>query len=500
MLHFKDPFWQSIVNQLRAPIPDDPLNECYHDGFDKLVDRADDLTSLANKNLHTFPFKDVKPCWFRLYTDASISKALKLIKDDWFLDEPSLLSESEQVQLDEIVSLLDMSLIMAGGLGREDMIHQMLEKLACIAKGDETVKRPSKKQRVRVSDMNGMPTAVKSLPDHDVSVPVPRFPVSRMHRPSMAEFSKFMRDEKSPVLLTGILDHWPALESWKQTLYWLEQTMGGRRLVPIEVGRSYTDDDWGQKIVPFREFLSQYILPRSANGAACEDMKTGYLAQHDLFRQIPALHKDIATPDYCFLDAPPAEPGTPVYLSKLKKGPGGDTSHPTTLPSLSCSGDNGHDGTSNEAEGDTEVHTNIWFGPPWTISPLHHDPYHNILCQVVGKKYIRLYSPTHSKALYPKSEAEPAPHTFGKPASDAREDVSQSTQGPHTIDMSNTSQIDVAAMEMSPHEDWDDVYPGISKVSYKECVLEAGQALYIPIGWWHYVRSCSVGISVSFWW
>jgi lysine-specific demethylase 8 len=69
-----------------------------------------------------------------------------------------------------------------------------------------------------------------------------------------------------------------------------------------------------------------------------------------------------------------------------------------------------------------------------------------------------------------------------------------------TIDMSNTSTIDVAAMEISPHEDWDEVYPGLSKVPYLECILEAGQALYIPIGWWHYVRSCSVGISVSFWW
>jgi lysine-specific demethylase 8 len=68
------------------------------------------------------------------------------------------------------------------------------------------------------------------------------------------------------------------------------------------------------------------------------------------------------------------------------------------------------------------------------------------------------------------------------------------------IDMSNTSQIDVAAMELSPAEDWDEVYPGISEVPYVECILEAGEALYMPVGWWHYVRSCSVGISVSFWW
>jgi lysine-specific demethylase 8 len=31
-------------------------------------------------------------------------------------------------------------------------------------------------------------------------------------------------------------------------------------------------------------------------------------------------------------------------------------------------------------------------------------------------------------------------------------------------------------------------------------VLEAGQMLFIPPGWWHYVRSTTVSFSVSFWW
>ena len=113
---------------------------------------------------------------------------------------------------------------------------------------------------------------------------------------------------------------------------------------------------------------------------------------------------------------------------------------------------------------------------------------------MVGTKYIRLYAPQESQRLQAMSATDPAPHLGDATAANPPENSAA------TIDMSNTSQIDVAAMELSPDEDWDDIYPGISKVPYIECVLAAGEALYIPIGWWHYVRSCSVGISVSYWW
>ncbi|KAG1666479.1 hypothetical protein FOA52_004861 [Chlamydomonas sp. UWO 241] len=120
-------------------------------------------------------------------------------------------------------------------------------------------------------------------------------------------------------------------------------------------------------------------------------------------------------------------------------------------------------------EGEVQA-TNAWFGPAGTVTPLHTDPHHNLLCQVVGAKYVRLYAPGCGPTL--------RPHTSGL--------------------TTNTSTLDLDA-HAGECEDYPG-FPGLTEARFQDCVLQPGQALFIPPGWWHYVRSLSASFSVSFWW
>ena len=382
-----------ILKELENPMDNDPLRRCGEQILAQIRTDPEAAQQLADDKLHVFPFKDVDVCWRRLYTDAGISKALKLIL------------EHSAGWLDEVVKQLDMILIMTGAPLREEMIERIFARL-------------QEQQPIQGRRMDTFETSSYKAPDIEYAVPRSGL--------SLSQFEKLLE----PHVIENSIQHWPAFEDrpWKSPSYLLDRTFGGSRLVPVEVGRSYTDEGWGQTILPFRDFLNQYV----------EGSKIGYLAQHNLFAQVPALRKDIAIPDFCYA-APPGD-ARALYGNDTKK---------LDEPLL-----------------------NAWFGPPGTISPLHTDPYHNILCQVVGKKYVRLYAPEQTPKLYPRGLEE-------------------------GIDMSNTSQVPVEKVEMNFEED---EYPLFGEAPYVETVLQEGDCLYIPVGWWHYVRALTVSFNVSFWW
>lgn len=106
---------------------------------------------------------------------------------------------------------------------------------------------------------------------------------------------------------------------------------------------------------------------------------------------------------------------------------------------------------------------NAWVGPAGTTSPLHTDPQENIFVQIVGRKAILLHSPSENDCLYP-------------------------TEGL----MSNTSQID------AEHPDFE-AFPRYASVKGQLAIVGPGDALFIPRGTWHFVKSLQPSWSLSFW-
>ena len=104
-----------------------------------------------------------------------------------------------------------------------------------------------------------------------------------------------------------------------------------------------------------------------------------------------------------------------------------------------------------------------WIGPEGTVTGFHYDSLHNLLAQVKGKKLVILVSPSDNKNMYVSDKFE-----YG----------------------AISSQVDINNYNEEKH-------PKFREAKYFSVVLEPGDVIYIPKGWWHYVRSLETSISIS---
>jgi hypothetical protein len=106
----------------------------------------------------------------------------------------------------------------------------------------------------------------------------------------------------------------------------------------------------------------------------------------------------------------------------------------------------------------------FWIGPAGTVTPLHCDYDDNIFAQIWGSKRIFLSPPQCDEFLYPR-EANAV--LFGSPFDPEAPDFDQ--------------------------------FPLARQAAMIECIVNPGELLYVPAGWYHQVRALTFSLSANRW-
>ena len=122
--------------------------------------------------------------------------------------------------------------------------------------------------------------------------------------------------------------------------------------------------------------------------------------------------------------------------------------------------------------------SNLWMGLAPTYTPLHRDPNPNLFLQLAGRKVVRLFPPDVGVLIF----------------EDAQENLGRSSSSIFRGDeMMHGEEKELLEQEVWQRVDGD-------RVGY-ETTLDHGEALFIPLGWWHSIKGVGKGVTASVnWW
>jgi hypothetical protein len=106
----------------------------------------------------------------------------------------------------------------------------------------------------------------------------------------------------------------------------------------------------------------------------------------------------------------------------------------------------------------------LWMGSGGNVTYLHFDPMENVLAMLKGRKKLVLIPPDETPHVYPIYDPDPL-----------------------------GSAVNLRQPDFERH-------PRLKSVTYWEVVLEEGEALFLPMGYWHHVASEGLNIAVNVWW
>lgn len=117
----------------------------------------------------------------------------------------------------------------------------------------------------------------------------------------------------------------------------------------------------------------------------------------------------------------------------------------------------------------------FWMSTQGSITQTHMDTREGFLIQVMGNKKVILFD--SALELY-------LPHL---------ENVQENKD---YID-AEEGQVKATSLMTNPELATEQQFPGLSKLEGYESILNPGDILYIPFGWWHYVRTLNFSISFN---
>ena len=121
--------------------------------------------------------------------------------------------------------------------------------------------------------------------------------------------------------------------------------------------------------------------------------------------------------------------------------------------------------------------SSIWLGEAPTYTPLHRDPNPNLFVMLAGKKVVRLFKPEVGRGIFAK--------------------VQETIGGTASATMRGEEMMQGAEKEALEHEVWNSDAQNVSRFAAWEATLDFGDALFIPKGWWHSVKSVGHGMTGS---
>jgi len=232
--------------------------------------------------------------------------------------------------------------------------------------------------------------------------------IGAIDRVTADEFLREFYAPGRPAVISGEIDHWPALREWSAD--YLVAAVGDA-MVEFQGGRSEGElferyKDRHSRQLPFAEFMAR---------ATAQEGNDIYLTAYNSrcnTEALQCLERDLRP-----------------------------------LPELLAE--------------DGRARGMFWIGPAGTFTPLHHDLTNNLLVQLVGRKRVVLVDALHLPRLYNDQ------HVFSE------------------IEDLTDPALDLAR------------YTKLAGLSAHEVVLEPGQMLYIPLGWWHQVEALDFSVSLT---